>query len=137
MPYITILEENEPFDWTVPLEDGTPSETKFRLVALGEDVKRALRKKHSRITFKHGQRVDEFNSDTYADDVLTQAVLGWTGLMAQRAGKREEVAFDLAVVKRLPHRLKSEILTMCVGAEAARGSEGDEPTAEGADPNAR
>lgn len=118
MPFINIVEENEPFEWSPETEDGKKTDSVFTLVVLSEDLLTALRKKHTHITWKNGQRIDDFAAFDFAADVVDKAVQGWKGVVRAKTG--EAVACDRANKLRLPERLKVEILRLCAGKEAGR-----------------
>lgn len=132
MPFIQIVEDNAPFRWVPEAEDGTPTDSAFTLQVLAEDVLGALRKKHTHSAFKHGQRVEDFDSFGFAADVVDKAIVGWEGVY--RAGTDETLPCERRYKLALPERLKVEVLRLCAGKEAGRLFE--VPDGDGSDPKA-
>ena len=114
--YIHILDEGEEFEWRPVGDDGQPMDSVFMLRQLSDDEMKALRKKHNHLSFKHGQRVDEFDSFGFTDDLVDKAIVSWRGV--RRRGSPEELPCERAVKCRLPDKWKTEIVRLCGGKEA-------------------
>ena len=118
MGFIQIVTEHEPFSWTPEAEDGSKTQATLMLQVLSDDDLAGLRKKHTRMLFKHGERVNDFDSFGFASDVMDQAIVSWTGVY--RAGTGQPLTCDRKAKTKLPDRLKVEILRLCAGREAGR-----------------
>lgn len=118
MSFIQIVAANVPFPWRPEHEDGTQSGTEIMLQVLDDDVLASLRKKHNHLIFKHGQRVDDFDSSGFTNDVVDKAIVSWKGVT--KAGTDDELPCERAIKVQLPERLKIEIVRLCAGKEAGR-----------------
>lgn len=118
MGFIQIVDEHQTFTWQPEAEDGSRLESVLTLQVLAEDTLKALRKKHNQVVFKHGQRVDDFDSFGFTNDVVDKAIVSWEGVF--KGGTDDPLPCTREVKLKLPERLKIEIVRLCAGREAGR-----------------
>lgn len=122
MGFIHIVDETDTITWQPESEDGTKLDSVLTLQVLSDKQLSDLRKRHNKTAFKHGQRVEDFDSFGFTNDVVDAAIVGWTGVF--RGGTDDPLPCTREVKLRLPERLKIEVVRLCAGREAGRLYEG-------------
>ena len=115
--FLTIIEDDAPFTWSPPLEDGTPSETTFQLRMVSDEVHERLQREHTKKAKDEASRamVPKTNWTALSQALLDYAIVDWSGLHGSASG--QDVPCTSAMKARLPEKIKTEIIRLCVAKE--------------------
>lgn len=123
--YITIAEPDDTFPWQYTDPDTKDKlATVFHLRVVPEEVQKEFRKRHTKVVWDAGRRVEDIDWVAFTEDALDYAITHWEGLKAK--GGRD-LPCERPYKKLLPDRVQAEIVKLCVGKELGREAASSDP----------
>lgn len=121
--FISIIDDNTPFDYTFPGTDTT-----FKLRIVPESVQKSFTKRHTSKKPSRGGPIDIVDTQAVANDCLNYAIIGWKGVVNPLT--HQEIECTEHYKKLLPEMIKVDVVRMCVGREAGAEIASQNPQAD-------
>ncbi len=135
--FVQIIVDDAPFPWqyTSP-ETGEKMATVFSLRVIPDKRNKQIRREHTKTKWKNGQKVEDIDWDAVASAQIDEAVVAWDTLKGRKSdGTVVDLPCTLEFKRRLPERLKGEIIRICIGKETSHigqdDGDGDDDDREG------
>lgn len=116
--YITVAEDPTfEFRFTDP-DTRKQAESVFVLREVPDDVESVIRQRHTTHEYHRGRKQEDLDAEKYSADILDYAIVEWREVRGIKGGQPFALECNAANKVRLPEKVKSEIIRVCLGKEA-------------------